>query len=373
MKFSTRELVILAVFGVLWGIVEMSLGTVLKSLNVPFSGAVLGGIGLAIVLIGRVFVPRRGSTLFIGVIAMLLKLFSLGGVVIGPMIGILGESLVAELILSLGGQPGRVLFLLTGALGVAWSVLQPFITGPLIFGVSLLETWNNLLSQGSRTLGLETNAALLIVVGMVAIYMVIGAVAGWFAWGVGRGLQNRLGYTSRPARQDSRATGLNLSVAFLVVIAIAAIFIAVQTTAPTNDSAPTPVAGEAGQTLAAEDSRTLTVTDGETEHTLSAQDLLALAVTEADLEGATYQGATLSAILEAAGVSTEGVTGIKAVASDGYASSYNAETVTRADVILAYARGGGPLADNEAPFRMVVPGAENSMQARMVVELEVLR
>ena len=52
MKFSTRELVTLAVFGVLWGIVEISLGTVLKSLNVPLSGVVLGAIGLSIALVG---------------------------------------------------------------------------------------------------------------------------------------------------------------------------------------------------------------------------------------------------------------------------------------------------------------------------------
>ncbi|MFU8773240.1 MAG: hypothetical protein ACNA8H_12575, partial [Anaerolineales bacterium] len=87
MKLSTRELATLAVFGALWGLVEISLGSVLKTLNVPLSGVVLAAIGLTIALTGRAFVPRRGSTLFIGVLAMLLKMFSLGGVIIGPMIG----------------------------------------------------------------------------------------------------------------------------------------------------------------------------------------------------------------------------------------------------------------------------------------------
>ncbi len=74
----------------------------------------LAAIGLTVALVGRVFVPRRGSTLFIGVIAMLLKLFSLGGVIIGPMVGIFTEALVAEIVLSLAGKaaprrfrPGR--------------------------------------------------------------------------------------------------------------------------------------------------------------------------------------------------------------------------------------------------------------------------
>ena len=98
MKFSTRELVTMAVFGTLWGLSEMTLGTVLKSLNIPLSGVVLSTVGLVIALVGRVLVPRRGSTLFIGVIATLLKLFSLGGVIIGPMIGIMSEALVAEVL-----------------------------------------------------------------------------------------------------------------------------------------------------------------------------------------------------------------------------------------------------------------------------------
>lgn len=193
MKFTTRELVTLAVFGVLWGIVEMSLGTVLKSLNVPFSGAVLGGAGLMIALIGRLFVPRRGSTLFIGVVAMILKLFSLGGVVIGPMVAIIAEALIAEAVLSLGGAPRRAIFVLAGALGVSWSLVQPFVTNPLLFGRSIVTVWLNMIDQGSRYLGISSDAVFIIVILMAAVYLIVGAVAGWFAWSVGQQLQKRLG------------------------------------------------------------------------------------------------------------------------------------------------------------------------------------
>lgn len=193
MKFSTRELVTLAVFGVLWGIVEMSLGTVLKSLNVPFSGAVLGGVGLMIAMIGRLFVPRRGATLFIGVIAMILKLFSLGGVVIGPMVAIISEAIIAEIVLSLGGAPRRTIFVLAGALGVFWSFVQPFVTNPLLFGRSIVTVWLNMIDQGSRYLGISSDAVFIIVILMAAVYLIIGAVAGLFAWSVGQQLQKRLG------------------------------------------------------------------------------------------------------------------------------------------------------------------------------------
>jgi ABC-type thiamin/hydroxymethylpyrimidine transport system permease subunit len=193
MKFSTRELVTIAVFGTLWGIVEMSLGTVLKSLNVPLSGTVLSAIGLTVALVGRVFVPRRGSTLFIGIIATLLKLFSLGGVVLGPMVGILSEALMAEIALSVLGRPRRSAYLLAGALGVLWCLLQPFITNPLLFGRTLYTVWLDLLDVGARISGFDAGAVLWIVLALVAAHVAVGLVAGWLAWDVGRLLSTRLG------------------------------------------------------------------------------------------------------------------------------------------------------------------------------------
>lgn len=192
MKLTTRELVTVAVFGTLWGIVEISLGTVLKSLNVPLSGAVLAAIGLTVALVGRLFVPRRGATLFIGIIAMMLKLFSLGGVVIGPMVGIFSEALVAELILSLGGKPRRSLFVLAGALGVLWTLVQPLVTGPLLFGRALFVVWLDLLDSASRLLGLNNSTLSWLVLLLVAIYLFIGGLAGWFSWDIGRHLLVRL-------------------------------------------------------------------------------------------------------------------------------------------------------------------------------------
>jgi len=208
MKFTTRELTTLAVFGVLWGIVEMSLGTVLKSLNIPFSGAVLASIGLTVAMIGRLYVPRRGSTLFIGVIATILKLFSLGGILIGPMVGILSEALIAELVLSLLGQPRRRWFVIAGSLGVTWAMIQPFVTNPLLFGRTLVSVWLNMLDQGSRYLGIDTSAAWIIVVLMIVIHLALGTVAGWFAWRIGQELQSRTGkkptYTASTIEQPSK-------------------------------------------------------------------------------------------------------------------------------------------------------------------------
>jgi hypothetical protein len=192
MKFTTRQLVTLAVFGALWGVSEISLGSVLHALKIPLTGAFMAAIGLCIALVGRLFVPRRGSTLFIGVIAMFLKLFSIGSILLGPMIGILAEAVVAELVLSLFNSPTRFVFILAGGLGVLFTFVHPFVTGPLLFGRGILSVWLDTIDVGARLFGLPATAAIAIIVVLAGVHLIIGCAAGWLAWGAGRILQTRL-------------------------------------------------------------------------------------------------------------------------------------------------------------------------------------
>jgi hypothetical protein len=200
MRYTTRELVTVAVFGALWGALEISLGAVLKAMHLPLSGALLAAAGLTIALVARVFVPRRGATLFVGVVATILKLFSIGGVIVGPMIGIMAEALLAELVLSAFGRPRRLAFMLAGALGVAWTVAQPFVTGALLFGRDMLAVWLDLVNQATTLLGLPENTALLAALVLVLLHLLLGAAAGWLAWQAGQQLTARL--QSTPALQN---------------------------------------------------------------------------------------------------------------------------------------------------------------------------
>ena len=52
MKFSTRELVTMAVFGALWGLVEISLGSVFHAIDLPLTGMALAIIGVMVASIG---------------------------------------------------------------------------------------------------------------------------------------------------------------------------------------------------------------------------------------------------------------------------------------------------------------------------------
>jgi ABC-type thiamin/hydroxymethylpyrimidine transport system permease subunit len=203
MRFTVRDLVYIGVFGALWGAAEMTLGSLLHVLNVPFSGAVLAGIGITIALIGRLFVPRTGSVLFIGLVTALLKMLSLGGIVLNPMIGIVAESLLAEVVLTLWGRPRRASFVVAGGLAVFWPFVHPFFTQGILAGQGILTVYGWTLEKGANLLGLDPSALLLILGGLVGVHLLIGIIAGLLAWDAGRIVQLRLRPT--PSRyQEAR-------------------------------------------------------------------------------------------------------------------------------------------------------------------------
>lgn len=198
MRFNIRELVYMGVFGALWGAIEITSGSILHVFNVPFSGVMLSGVGIAIALVGRLFVPRPGSVLFIGLVTACLKMLSLGGIVIMPMIGIVAESLLAELALTALGRPRRASFLVGGALATFWPLVHPFLTQGLLAGAGLVTIYVRTIERGARLLGFASSAVALILVALVVIHVLIGCVAGWVAWDAGRVVQMRLRLSVRP-------------------------------------------------------------------------------------------------------------------------------------------------------------------------------
>jgi len=126
-----------------------------------------------------------------GVIAMLLKLLSLGGVLLGPMVGIFTEALFAEIVFSLFSRPTRPASMLAGLAGVGSTVVQPFITGPLFWGLSFPSIWGDMVRNGSRVLGLDPNAVLIVVLAYVGVHVLMGLLAGWLGWETGKLLRAR--------------------------------------------------------------------------------------------------------------------------------------------------------------------------------------
>ena len=197
-NYKTRDWVTVGLFGALWGAVEVTLGS---ALNIAFpsftntfvKGVILGGIGVAIALVGRFFVQKRGSVFFIGLITALLKLLSPGGARIGPMLAILVESVLMEAVLSLARDPRRWAYALAGALAVGWNFPHKFVMMRIMYGRRIVEVYSMLVKDGSQMLGLDASPALLILALLLVVRLVAGGIAGWSAWALGGAVSRRLG------------------------------------------------------------------------------------------------------------------------------------------------------------------------------------
>jgi hypothetical protein len=197
MKFSVRELVSIAIFGAIWGALELTLGSYLHVIFPPladtfFVGLIMASLGAIVALVGRHFVPRTGAVFMISVVAAILKMFSLGGVVVGPLVAILAEGLLMELGLLVARRPARWGFVLAGALAVAWNFFHKFIMMYLLYGKGVYDVYLGMVKEGASVLHIDLSYALLIIVILFLIRIVFGAAAGWIAWDLGRVVHDRL-------------------------------------------------------------------------------------------------------------------------------------------------------------------------------------
>ncbi len=192
MRFSVRELVYIGLFGALWGALEIGVGSYLHVLKVPFIGTLMAALGIAVALVGRTFVPKRGSVLFMGVVTAFLKMFSLGGIVLNPMIAIVVESGLAELGLRASVRPRRWTFALAGALAVSWDFFHQFFTQGILAGQGIFAIYVRTLEQGARALGIEPSHALILLALLFALRLVVGAAAGVCAWSLALAIRRRI-------------------------------------------------------------------------------------------------------------------------------------------------------------------------------------
>ncbi len=199
MRYSIRELVYVGMFGALWGGVEASVGSILHAIQVPFAGLALSGAGIAIALAGRVLIPRAGAIALIGLVTAFVKMLSVGGLVVNPMMAIVIESLLAEGVVSLGPS-SRVTFLLAGALATTWTMVHPFLMAGILAGQGFVEVFTATIGSAARLVGVDPSTVLPVLAVLLALHAGVGAACGVIGWNAGHMARSRL----RPSSGEER-------------------------------------------------------------------------------------------------------------------------------------------------------------------------
>jgi len=126
-KFTTKEIALLSLLSTAWAAIEVNIGILLQTLQIPFKGTFLTFLALIVLFIGRDLIPKRGAIFLMGLTTAFIKFMFLGGMAISPVIAILMEVTFVELCL-FQNQPHKFSFYLAGAAAMTWSFFHPFFT-----------------------------------------------------------------------------------------------------------------------------------------------------------------------------------------------------------------------------------------------------
>ena len=170
-----RLAVYTTVFGALWGLAEMFIGSWLHAVNFPFRGALLAGFGAIILCTERTYTPIRGATFYTGLVAILLKFLSIGSVKIAPAAGIFIETVIAEAILSALGT-GKAGVWLTVMAACLEGIPHFFVTNWLMYGTGIFGAYLAVVKGMQAFFGLPGNSWKFIVLLWLAGHAALGTV-----------------------------------------------------------------------------------------------------------------------------------------------------------------------------------------------------
>lgn len=172
-----RMVVFPTIFGILWGLIEMSVGSYLHMLEFPFVGAVLAGVGAIILCLERSYTPYFRASIYTGLVAVIFKFLSIGVIKISPAIAIMIESLVAEAILTaLGANP--VAYFITCSISSLEGIPHFFISSWVRYGMGIFDVYRKILEKIGAIIHLGEDPLLMFIITWVGIHLAIGIISG---------------------------------------------------------------------------------------------------------------------------------------------------------------------------------------------------
>jgi len=191
-SLAKNDTLFMAVFGALWGLTESTLGTFLHLVRFPFSGLLLGQVGLFILLNASRIHYRRGNLLLMAMISAFIKAVAISTVKLGPVVGIISEALVIESVIMRMGH-SRISFMTSGLLVSLLPVLISLTNKTITFGLTFVEYLVDFVNSLSRVFHFP--AGWYLVVLYFLLHFSVGIFSGWFTWRVSSDIQQRLSET----------------------------------------------------------------------------------------------------------------------------------------------------------------------------------
>jgi hypothetical protein len=192
-KSKSRNIAFIAIFGTIWGIIEVSIGTYLHIFRFPFTGALMSSLSLLIILSGSVFIDEKLAIIKIGAVACFVRIFSVGSIIISPLISMAIEAIIANVIILIFSK-NVFSFILAGITIVTYTFFHKFIAQGILFGKGIFKMYIDVLNESSKILGIDIHYAFLIIFLLILLHIILGIITGISAFYLANQAKKRLGY-----------------------------------------------------------------------------------------------------------------------------------------------------------------------------------
>lgn len=176
-----------AILGTLWAASEIVFGSFLHNLRIPFSGNILAGIGIILMVSASYIWPGRGLLWRAGLICALMKTLSPSAVIFGPMLAIFSQALLMEASTRLLGR-NMAGFLAGAALALSWNLFQKIFNLWLFYGNNIIALYTSLLEYARKITGISSPITWWPLLFLLLLYLAMGLVAGMLGMRTGKRL-----------------------------------------------------------------------------------------------------------------------------------------------------------------------------------------
>lgn len=172
-----------AVLASLWAFVEITIGTWLHAVRVPFRGLILSLLTAGLLVFAKNILQYRGSLIILGIIAVTIKSTLVGVFILNPIIAILMESLFAEVVFLIV-KPNAIGSITAGMAVLFYTFLHSVTAQIFFFGFDILNVYVAILGKFIHLNVDKSTYALLLILTYMAVHLVFGSIAGWFGYRV---------------------------------------------------------------------------------------------------------------------------------------------------------------------------------------------
>lgn len=165
-----------AVAGGLWASFEIIVGSLLHNLHIPFSGTMLATFSVILMISFLQVWNENGLIWRAGLICGLMKSLSPSAVILGPMTGIMMEAVFMDLVIFLVGR-NMIGYILAGIAALLSTILHKLASLFILYGNDLVTIYINLFRFLQKQLGLQEANPRDLIIGIIILYILVGALA----------------------------------------------------------------------------------------------------------------------------------------------------------------------------------------------------